>query len=117
LPAESLVTSVDVDRWIDVSASSELANNDVIRFDAGEHTFAIYRLDDGQLRATDGLCSHAKVHLCGGLVSDGIIECPKHNGRFDIVTGKALSRPVTVDLSVHEVREVDGRIELRIAKQ
>jgi Na+-transporting NADH:ubiquinone oxidoreductase subunit F len=128
LPTESLGPSVDVDvdvdgdgdvdgdvdRWMHVSASSALANNDVIRFDAGEQTFAIYRLDDGQLRATDGLCSHAKVHLCGGLVSDGIIECPKHNGRFDIATGKALSRPVTVDLSVHEVREVDGRIELRV---
>ena len=118
LPAESLDPSVDVDveadRWVEVSPSSALANNDVIRFDAGEQTFAIYRLDDGQLRATDGLCTHAKVHLCGGLVSDGIIECPKHNGRFDITTGKALSRPVTVDLTVHEVREVDGRIELRI---
>lgn len=115
LTAESLDTSGDVDQWMEVSPSAALVNNDVIRFDAGEQTFAIYRLDDGQLRATDGLCTHAKVHLCGGLVSDGIIECPKHNGRFDIATGKALSRPVTVDLTVHEVREVDGKIELRVA--
>jgi Na+-transporting NADH:ubiquinone oxidoreductase subunit F len=104
-----------VAEWVDAGPSGELANHDVIRFDAGDQTFAIYRLGDGQLRATDGLCTHAKVHLCGGLVSDGIIECPKHNGRFDIETGKAISRPVTVDLGVHEVRETNGRIELRIA--
>ena len=85
----------------------------MIRFDHGDETFAIYRLDDGQVRATDGRCTHARVHLCGGSVRDGQIECPKHNGRFDIKTGKALTRPLTVDLRVHEIRELDGRIEIR----
>lgn len=114
-PDEELFAA-SAEGWVVASASVDLVNNDVIRFDAGEQTFAIYRLADGELRATDGLCTHAKVHLCGGLVSDdGTIECPKHNGRFDIATGKAVSRPVTVDLSVHEVREVNGRIELRIS--
>ncbi len=99
--------------WIAVTASAELSRNDVIRFDHGEATYAIYRLDDGTVRATDGLCTHAKFHLCDGTVRDGQIECPKHNGRFDIETGKAMSRPVTVDLGVHEARDVDGWVEIR----
>jgi Na+-transporting NADH:ubiquinone oxidoreductase subunit F len=102
-----------IDGWFSVADSSALVPNDVMRFDIGETTFAVYRLEDGGVRATDGLCSHAKVHLCGGLVQDGQIECPKHNGRFDIDSGKAMSRPVTVDLAVHDAREVDGRIEIR----
>jgi Na+-transporting NADH:ubiquinone oxidoreductase subunit F len=113
-PAEEAVAPLAASNgWLRVADSSELVCNDVIRFDSGEQTFAVYRLADGQVRATDGLCSHAQVHLCGGLVRDGQIECPKHNGRFDIETGKAMSRPVKVDLSVHEAREVDGRIEIR----
>jgi Na+-transporting NADH:ubiquinone oxidoreductase subunit F len=102
-----------VDGWVTVAESDALVPDDVMRFDIGDATFAIYRLADGAIRATDGLCSHAKIHLCGGLVRDGQIECPKHNGRFDIKSGKALSRPVTVDLVTHDAREVDGRIEIR----
>ena len=101
------------DGWIRAASSSDLVNNDVVRFDHGTETFAIYRLNDGRIRATDGLCTHAKVHLCGGAVRDGQIECPKHHGCFDIETGKAVSRPVKVDLRVHECREVDDWIEIR----
>jgi Na+-transporting NADH:ubiquinone oxidoreductase subunit F len=104
---------VSVDGWVRAANSSDLVNNDVIRFDHGSDTFAIYRLGDGRVRATDGLCTHAKVHLCDGAVRDGQIECPKHHGCFDVETGKAMSRPVTVDLRIHETREVDGRIEIR----
>lgn len=113
VPAGSLGGLGDTNGWLNVGESSALCLNDVMRFDFGDETYAVYRLGDGEVRVTDGLCSHAKVHLCDGLVRDGQIECPKHNGRFDIETGKAMSRPVTVDLTVHEAREVDGRIEIR----
>ena len=98
--------------WIDAGPSAALPVNDVIRFDQGDRTFAIYRLEDGQVRASDGLCTHAFVHLCDGLVRDGQIECPKHNGRFDIETGRAAGRPAKVDLRVYNTRERGGRIEI-----
>jgi Na+-transporting NADH:ubiquinone oxidoreductase subunit F len=99
--------------WLTVGESKALSTNDVMRFDCGDETFAIFRLDDGSVHATDGLCTHAQVHLCGGLVRDGQIECPKHNGRFDIETGQARSRPVKIALRVHEARELDGSIQIR----
>ena len=55
----------------------------MIRFDHGGRTFAIYRARGRRYFATDGLCTHEQVHLADGLVMDNIIECPKHNGRFD----------------------------------
>jgi Na+-transporting NADH:ubiquinone oxidoreductase subunit F len=106
-------STISADGWIRVAKSSDLVNNDVIRFDHATDTYAVYRLDDGRVRATDGLCTHAKVHLCGGAVRDGQIECPKHHGLFDVETGKAVGRPVTIDLRVHETREVDNWIEIR----
>jgi len=45
---------------------------------------------------------------------DGSIECPLHQGRFDIRTGKALCAPVTEDLAVHEVRIDAGRVQVRL---
>ena len=38
------------------------------------------------------------------------IECPKHNGRFDIRTGEPRRRPVKVPLATYEVDIVDGRV-------
>ena len=77
------------------------------RFDHAGRTFAIYRSEAGDWYATDGLCTHERVHLADGLVMGDIIECPKHNGRFDYRTGQAKGAPVCVNLKSYPVR-VDG---------
>ncbi|XDB00136.1 MocE family 2Fe-2S type ferredoxin [Sulfitobacter sp. LCG007] len=100
--------------WIDACASDDIEEEDVIRWDHGGQTFAIYHGADGAFYCTDGLCTHEQVHLADGLVMDFEIECPRHNGVFDYRSGKALRAPVCVDLATYEVRDVDGRIEVLI---
>lgn len=101
-------------RWVDVCAVDDLEEEDVTRFDHEGATYAVYRLEGDAFRATDGLCTHEQVHLCDGLVMDGIIECPKHNGRFDITSGRAKGAPVSVDLQTHPVRVESGRVLIGI---
>ena len=43
---------------------------------------------------------------------DDIIECPLHQGRFHIPTGKAKSPPVCIDLKTYPAREEGGRIQI-----
>ena len=43
---------------------------------------------------------------------DGVIECPKHNGRFDYATGQALGAPVLVDLRTYPVKVEDDTVYL-----
>jgi 3-phenylpropionate/trans-cinnamate dioxygenase ferredoxin component len=92
------------DNWVRACSTNDIELEDVIRFDHGERTFAIYRAPDGKFFATDGLCTHAQVHLAGGFVMDNLIECPKHNGRFDFTTGKAKGAPVCVDLKAYPTK-------------
>jgi len=40
----------------------------------------------------------------------GIIECPKHNGRFDYTSGKALGAPVLDDIRTYPVRVEGGTV-------
>ena len=96
--------------WVEACAADAIDEEDVIRFDHGGRTFAIYRSPDDAWFATDGLCTHEKVHLADGLVMDEIIECPKHNGRFDYKTGKARGAPACVDLRTYPVKVEDGRV-------
>jgi 3-phenylpropionate/trans-cinnamate dioxygenase ferredoxin subunit len=102
------------DGWVEACAADDIDAEDVMRFDHAGRSFAIYRTDDGNYFASDGLCTHEKVHLAGGLVIGNIIECPKHNGRFDVRTGEAKGAPVCVNLATYPVKVEGGRVLLRI---
>ncbi len=93
--------------WIEACAADDVEEEDVIGFEHDGHSYAIYRSPDDAYFATDGLCTHEAFHLADGLVMDTIIECPKHNGRFDYRTGEAKGAPVCVDLKIYPVK-VDG---------
>ena len=100
------------DGWHLVAPAADIAEEDVIRFDLGRRTFAVYNTPSGYY-ATDGVCTHEQAHLADGLVIDDIIECPLHQGRFHIPSGRARSPPVCVDLKTYPVKVEDGRIYIQ----
>ena len=100
--------------WTRVCPVDDIDPEDVIRFDHAGRTYAVYRAEDGTAFATDGLCTHENVQLADGLVMGDQIECPKHNGRFNIKTGQALRAPVCINLKTWPARVVDGHIEIEL---
>ena len=100
--------------WIDACGAHDIEAEDVIRFDHDGKTYAIYRSPDDEYFATDGLCTHEQIHLADGLVMDDIIECPKHNGRFNYKTGQAKGAPVCINLKTYPVRLTAGRLQIQI---
>lgn len=96
--------------WVEVCAAKEIDEEDVVRFDHEGRTFAVYRSPDDEYFATDGLCTHEQIHLADGLVMGDIIECPKHNGRFNYKTGQARGAPVCVNLRTYQVKVEAGSV-------
>ena len=90
-----------------------IEDEDVIRFDHEDKTFCIYKLEDG-FYATDGICTHEAVHLEDGLVMDDEIECPMHQGIFNIKSGEALSPPACDDLKTYELKVIEDDIYIDI---
>jgi 3-phenylpropionate/trans-cinnamate dioxygenase ferredoxin subunit len=101
------------DGWIEVCGLEQIELEDVIRFDHETRTFAIYRSPDGTIHATDGLCTHEHAQLAEGLVMGDLIECPKHNGRFNYKTGEAKRAPARVNLRTYPVMVEAGRVFLK----
>lgn len=101
-------------QWVEACAAGDIDAEDVMKFDHGGRTFAVYRSPDDKYYATDGLCTHEKVHLADGLVMDNIIECPKHNGRFDYRTGAAKGAPVCVNLKTYATKVEGGKVLIDI---
>ena len=103
------------DGWVDVCALDNVEVGQVARVDlADDRTVALYRLSGG-VYATSGICTHSRrVHLAGGFVIDGQIECPKHNGRFDIATGQPTRAPACEALECYNAEVRDERIWLAV---
>lgn len=95
--------------WIKVASAQELGEDEVRSVNVAGHSIALYRVG-GEFLATDGICTHGKAQLSDGFLEDGCIECPLHQGRFDIRTGKALCAPATVDLRIHATKRVGDDI-------
>ncbi|MBN3755667.1 Rieske 2Fe-2S domain-containing protein [Paraburkholderia sp. Tr-20389] len=102
--------------WIAACAPDDIDEEDVMRFDHDGASYAVYRIADGYY-ASEGWCTHEKAHLADGFVVNREIECPLHQGRFDIPSGKAKSAPVCVHLKTYPVRVENGEVLLGLPVQ
>jgi 3-phenylpropionate/trans-cinnamate dioxygenase ferredoxin component len=100
--------------WIPAVDVDDVDLEDVVPFTHDGVDYAVYRSPDDRFYASAGHCTHERELLCDGLVMDGVIECPKHNGRFDYATGKALGAPAIVDLPTFPVKVEDGTVSIEI---
>jgi len=70
---------------------------------------ALFNLN-GQIFATDNICSHEYASLADGVVDGETVECPLHGACFEIRTGRALTPPASVDIKTYGVQIKDGDI-------
>ena len=106
-----------LDGWVKICDYDHMSVEDVVRFDFNQRTYAVYCTAEGKFHATDGICTHGKTHLADGMVRGNLIECPKHNGRFDVRDGSPQRRPVCVALKTYPVRIAEGKVCLKIASE
>ena len=76
---------------------------------------AVFNID-GQFHATSNVCTHHFALLSEGYVDVDVIECPLHQGRFNIWTGEAEGEPVTRGIRVFPVRVEAGEVLVDVAQ-
>jgi 3-phenylpropionate/trans-cinnamate dioxygenase ferredoxin subunit len=96
--------------WFEVCDVDDVDEEDVIRVNVDGRTLAIYRSPHDTFHATDAICTHERADLSEGLVWGDVIECPKHNGRFNYKTGEAIRVPARVNLCTYPARVRDGKV-------
>lgn len=87
---------------------SDLVEDEPLAVEIGDEHIALYLLD-GHVHATHNVCTHQFALLSDGYMEDGCIECPLHQGKFDIRTGAAVCAPVTQPIRVYSVH-VEGDV-------
>ena len=99
-------------QWIDAAPVADVPAEDVIGIIVGARDIALYNVD-GEIYATDNLCTHGHARLCDGFLEGHEIECPLHQGKFHIATGKAVGVPCIEDIRVYAVKVEDGAVLLK----
>lgn len=102
------------DNWINAAARDAVPEGDVIAVKVAGKEIALYEVD-GEIYATDNLCTHGAARMSDGFLEGREIECPLHQGRFDVCTGKAMCAPLTDDIKTYPVRIENLRVMLQLA--
>lgn len=103
-------------QWTRIIELVEVPTDDVIAVQADGKELAVYGVD-GEVFATDNICTHGHARLCDGFLEGHEIECPLHQGRFDIRNGRAMCEPLTSDIQTYPVRIEDGGVFVEIKNE
>lgn len=99
--------------WVDAAAAGDIPADDVTAIVVDGREIAFYSVE-GEVFATDNICTHGHARLCEGFLLGHEIECPLHQGRFDIRTGDPTCPPVAEELRTYPVKIEGGRVFLQL---
>jgi naphthalene 1,2-dioxygenase system ferredoxin subunit len=103
-------TASPAQTWVKVAVIEEVPMDGTLQRMVRQHAVCLYNIG-GTIYATDDACTHGEASLADGFIVDSTeIECPYHQGRFDVRTGKATKAPCMVDLRTYPIRIVNDVI-------
>src|SRR3974390_2996750 len=84
---------VVMSEWQEVAGEQEAPEGGTLLADYGTDPVCLYNLS-GEICATHDTCTHGQASLADGfIVDDALIECPLHQGTYEIRTGRAVGAP------------------------
>jgi naphthalene 1,2-dioxygenase system ferredoxin subunit len=99
--------------WLDALSTDDLPTDDVMGVMVAGRDIAIYTVGS-DVYATDNVCTHGQARLCDGFLDGHEIECPLHQGKFDVRSGAPTCAPVSQALRSYPVRVVGQRVYLQL---
>lgn len=102
-------------KFKDVAAASDLIVGKMKMVEVADTAVVLLKDADG-LHAFGGICPHIGGPLWEGELDGHCVTCPWHGSQFDVRDGKLLHGPSTHPVPCFEVREREGRIQVRLEK-
>jgi len=100
------------DHWVKVASASDVPEDGTLLVNLGAEPVCLYNVG-GEIFATHDTCTHGQASLADGFIEGEEIECPLHQGKFHIATGKAVGPPCTEDIRTYAVKVENGAVLLK----
>jgi 3-phenylpropionate/trans-cinnamate dioxygenase ferredoxin subunit len=98
--------------WVDIGSAAELESTSRLHGEVDGYLVRVARVA-GRLYAFEDRCTHDDSPFDDAPIDGCEIICPRHGARFSLESGDALSPPAYEPLRIFEVRESDGRVQVR----
>jgi naphthalene 1,2-dioxygenase system ferredoxin subunit len=99
--------------WQPTLPPSDLEQYGVAQAIVGGVKVALYAVD-GEYFATADLCTHGAASLADGYLDGELIECPLHQGTFNVKTGAAVGAPCSVAVKTFPVKLENGLLHIGV---
>ncbi len=99
--------------WTPAVVESEVREGAMTTCQVGGAQVVLTRIG-GRVCAAASVCPHAGGPLSEGRLEGGVVTCPWHGSKFDLITGRVLWGPATTPIPTYEARGgTAGMIEVR----
>jgi len=105
---------MSMEQWHPIGSVDDFTEGEPAALVIAHKPIAIFR-DGDDIFALHDLCTHGHARLSDGYVEDGCVECPLHQGLFDIRTGAPKCAPVTEAVRAYPIRIVARQVEVHVA--
>jgi nitrite reductase/ring-hydroxylating ferredoxin subunit len=100
------------EKWTEVAKVADVPEQGTLPVSLAGEPVCLYNIA-GTIYATHDTCTHGHASLADGFIVEGsLIECPLHQGSFDIRTGQAVGVPCKEEIRVYPVRIEEGKVLL-----
>jgi nitrite reductase/ring-hydroxylating ferredoxin subunit len=89
--------------WHRACPLSEVGNDAPVGVTIADQPIGIFRAQ-GELYAIHDICTHQHARLSQGYPEGHLIECPLHEAKFDVRTGRCVSGPGNGDVKTFETK-------------
>ena len=91
--------------FVKVAALGDIAPGEMQTVEVGSEYILVARIGD-EYFALDGFCTHAEGFLSEGYLLEDYceVECPIHEGAFNLRTGEVTNPPAEVPIVTYQVR-------------
>ena len=101
--------------FVEVCSLADIPEDEGLKVEAPT-PIALFRIGEEVFATQDG-CTHDVASLSEGWFEDGVVECPFHNAKFCVRTGKVLCAPASIDLATYPVRVEGGQVFVNYSSQ
>lgn len=99
-------------QWTAVARVADFPAGSCLRIEVDGVAMAIFNVA-GNYYAIEDICSHEAETLSGGQLDGLEIICPRHEARFSLVTGAALTPPAYEPIATFPVQLENGCVWVR----
>lgn len=101
-----------------MAAADDVGGPPFLAVEVRGRSILLARTADGAIRAFDAACPHLGNPLRQGELDGCELTCPHHFYAYDLATGRNVfpGDDRDHDLRVHDVRTVEGQVEVRLRR-